>query len=85
MNLTLFYFVWFSLAKLKQQAKEESEKAGVGEGGRGERVSLHQMKRERDYRRRRQKYRARNVHITRRTPAQVDTLKVFRILLSCLV
>ena len=56
------------IAKLKQQAKEESEKS---EGGRGGKVSLHQMKKERDYRRRRQTYRARNVHITRRTPAQV--------------
>ena len=62
-----------SLAKLKQQAKEESEKS---EGGRGGRVSLHQMKKERDYRRRRQKYRARNVHITRRTPAQVCNIDV---------
>lgn len=67
--------MWYnvvSLAKLKQQAREKSEmdaKEGE-EGGRG-RVSLYQMKKERDYRRRRQKYRARNVHITRRTPAQV--------------
>jgi U11/U12 small nuclear ribonucleoprotein SNRNP48 len=63
-------------AKLKQQAREESERVasegGVKEGeGRGRESALNQMKRERDYRRRRQKYRARNVHITRRTPAQV--------------
>lgn len=62
-------------AKLKQQAREETERmANEGErerGGGGKESILHQMKRERDYRRRRQKYRARNVHITRRTPAQV--------------
>ena len=49
-----------------------ASEGGVKEGeGRGRESALNQMKRERDYRRRRQKYRARNVHITRRTPAQV--------------
>ena len=63
-------------AKLKRQAREESERTASevsGEKVKGREMNLHQLKRERDYRRRRQKYRARNVHITRRTPAQVNT------------
>ena len=60
------------VAKLKQRAMEESEGlASEGKRVRGRETNLYQMKRERDYKRRRQKYRARNVHITRRTPAQV--------------
>lgn len=34
---------------------------------------LQLLKEKRDYKRRRQKYRARNVHITRRTPTEVST------------
>ena len=62
-------------AKLKQKAREESE-VSAGEGGRGRarEASLYQLKKERDYKRRRQKYRAQNVHITHRTPAQVYTV-----------
>ena len=33
---------------------------------------LEQLKRKRDYRRRRQTYRAKNVHITRKTPREVS-------------
>ena len=49
-------------------------------GGRGGKKSyLQLMKEERDYRRRRQKYRARNVHITRRTPAEVSSIGLKKI------
>jgi chromatin segregation and condensation protein Rec8/ScpA/Scc1 (kleisin family) len=60
-------------AKLKTQ-----KLSGLGEGpgeedeeGRSGNY-LEQLKRKRDYRRRRQTYRAKNVHITRKTPREVS-------------
>lgn len=49
----------------------ESEGDGWGEGGGEQKNYLEKLKAERDYKRRRQTYRAKNVHITRRTPVQV--------------
>ena len=49
----------------------ESERDGGGEGGGEQKNYLEKLKAERDYKRRRQTYRAKNVHITRRTPVQV--------------
>ena len=40
----------------------------------GARDFMEQLKRKRDYRRRRQTYRAKNVHITRKTPREVSLL-----------
>ena len=45
----------------------EEEEEGGGGGN-----FLEQLKRKRDYRRRRQTYRAKNVHITRKTPREVS-------------
>lgn len=60
-------------AKLKAQkqqsvlgeGQEEEERGGGGN-------FLEQLKRKRDYRRRRQTYRAKNVHITRKTPREAS-------------
>ncbi len=59
-------------AKLKSQAKSETaeeEKVEVDTKGK---TYLQLLKEKRDYKRRRQKYRAKNVHITRRTPTEVS-------------
>ena len=57
-----------TIAKLKAQELGE----GPGEeGGAKGKSQLELLKEQRDYKRRRQTYRAKNVHITRRTPAQV--------------
>lgn len=61
------------VAKLKSQAKSETgteeEKEEVDTKGK---TYLQLLKDKRDYKRRRQKYRAKNVHITRRTPTEVS-------------
>lgn len=61
------------VAKLKSQAKSEAgteeEKEEVDTKGK---TYLQLLKDKRDYKRRRQKYRAKNVHITRRTPTEVS-------------
>ena len=54
-------------AKLKAQKNLPVPDEGEEEDGN----RLEQLKRKRDYRRRRQAYRAKNVHITRRTPKEV--------------
>ena len=56
----------FHAAKLRSQSM-----SGLGDGEAEGANLLEQLKRKRDYRRRRQAYRARNVHITRRTPKEV--------------
>ena len=74
------YLVYFA-AKLKTQARSEAALAASKEDEevdtRGK-TYLQLLKEKRDYKRRRQKYRARNVHITRRTPTEVS-----RLLLVC--
>ncbi len=63
-------------AKLKALAQQEQ-----GEGGQESR-SCHELLRERkekrDYKRRRQKYRAKNVHITRRKTSEVSTVSLLK-------
>ena len=51
------------------ETKEEEEMRTASESKRN---YLEQLKELRDYKRRRQSYRAKNVHITRRTPVQVS-------------
>ena len=64
---------FFSSAQLKAQAKLEaaSRKEDVKEVDTTGKTYLQLLKEKRDYKRRRQKYRAKNVHITRRTPTEV--------------
>ena len=78
-------YVCVHAAKLKKQAREasetkpeegereEEEREREREKEKGKQWVLKRMKQERDYKRRRRKYRAKNAHITRRTPAQVYT------------
>ena len=61
-----FIVISFHSAKLKAQ-KMSAVSDGEEESGN----ILEQLKRKRDYRRRRQAYRAKNVHITKRTPKEV--------------
>lgn len=61
-------------AKLKIQAKSEALSAGKDEKEEVDtkgKTYLQLLKEKRDYKRRRQKYRAKNVHITRRTPTEI--------------
>lgn len=46
--------------------------ASGGRDGEDKRKYLETLKAERDYKRRRQTYRAKNVHITKRTPVEVS-------------
>lgn len=68
----------FFIAQLKAQSKLEAtltkqdEKEEVDTKGK---TYLQLLKEKRDYKRRRQKYRARNVHVTRRTPKEVSVDK----------
>ena len=64
MCIKTFFSVSF-LAKLKVPSKEEPN---IDEEGLSH---LEILKRKRDYKRRRQSYRAKNVHITQRTTAEV--------------
>lgn len=60
-------------AKLKTQAKLDADSVNSDEkevDTKGK-TYLQLLKEKRDYKRRRQKYRARNVHITRKTPTEV--------------
>lgn len=56
-------------AKLESSSSVKEEKEEVDTRGK---TYLQLLKEKRDYKRRRQKYRARNVHITRRTPTEVS-------------
>ena len=58
---------------LQDESKEEDidEEETRHHSGGNKRSYLEQLKDLRDYKRRRQSYRAKNVHITRRTPVQV--------------
>lgn len=62
-------------AKLKAQAKLEAasgKQEEVKEVETKGKTYLQLLKEKRDYKRRRQNYRAKNVHITRRTPTEVS-------------
>ena len=73
---SLIYMCIMTMVVLQYAAKLKVQKqSGLGEvqeeeGGGGN--YLEQLKRKRDYRRRRQTYRAKNVHITRKTPREVS-------------
>ena len=58
-------------AKMEAASSQEVEEKEVDVKGK---TYLQLLKEKRDYKRRRQKYRAKNVHITRRTPTEVITL-----------
>lgn len=70
LKLEMLLFFTFLTEKDPDEAKEEEEMRTAGESRRN---YLKQLKEQRDYKRRRQSYRAKNVHITRRTPVQVGT------------
>lgn len=55
--------------KLEAAAKKEEKEEEVDTRGK---TYLQLLKEKRDYKRRRQKYRAKNVHITRKTPTEVS-------------
>ena len=68
----------FTTAKLKTQGKLDADSANKDEkevDTKGK-TYLQLLKEKRDYKRRRQKYRARNVHITRKTPTEVRNMKL---------
>lgn len=56
-------------AKMEAASSQEVEEKEVDVKGK---TYLQLLKEKRDYKRRRQKYRAKNVHITRRTPTEVS-------------
>ena len=60
------------IAQMKAQGKiEAAAKKDEKEVDTRGKTYLQLLKEKRDYKRRRQKYRARNVHITRKTPTEV--------------
>ena len=68
---------WCCAAKLKVLGKMDAVKSNLEANERDEfdtkgKTYLQLLKERRDYKRRRQKYRAKNVHITRRTPTEAS-------------
>lgn len=59
------------IAQLKAQGKAEAAAKKEEEPDTSGKTYLQLLKEKRDYKRRRQKYRAKNVHITRKTPTEV--------------
>jgi len=62
----------FPSAQLKAQGKAEAAARREEEPDTSGKTYLQLLKEKRDYKRRRQKYRAKNVHITRKTPTEVS-------------
>lgn len=67
-----------SLAKLKAQAQQEQ--SGSSQDTKSFQEVLKERKEKRDYKRRRQKYRAKNVHITRRKTSEVRITTIVTVL-----